>query len=100
MSPIETVLLFIGAPAAITAVLAGLVYGAGSRRSPRYRPGRPFAFAPVWFLAAGRTAALGRHTAEGEHAAIEARYQEGQGRTPARTGSEAPQRKGGARGTW
>jgi hypothetical protein len=100
MSPIETALIFVGAPATITAALAGLVYGASSRRSPRYRPGRPFAYAPVWFLAAERTAALERHAAEGGHAAIEARYQAGQGRTPALTGSPAPQRKGGARGTW
>lgn len=33
-------------------VLAGLVFAGGSRRGKRYRPGRPFTFSPVWFLAA------------------------------------------------
>jgi hypothetical protein len=34
-------------------VLALLVFAGGQRRgSKRYRPGRPFAFTPVWFLAA------------------------------------------------
>ncbi|HEY0487678.1 MAG TPA: hypothetical protein VGD72_15635 [Mycobacteriales bacterium] len=97
MTPIETALLFVGSPAAITAVLAGLVFGAGARRLPRYRPGRPFAYAPVWFVAADRAAA---HHADGGHAAIEARHDDGRDRTPAVTGSVTPQPKGGARGTW
>ncbi|HET8658369.1 MAG TPA: hypothetical protein VFM55_05145 [Micromonosporaceae bacterium] len=42
-------LIFVGVPAAVVAVVAGLVYG-GSRRGRRYRPGRPFEFTPVWFL--------------------------------------------------
>ena len=33
-------------------VLAGLVFAGGARRGKRYRPGRPFTFRPVWFLAA------------------------------------------------
>jgi hypothetical protein len=28
------------------------VYGGSARRARRYRPGRPFEFTPVWFLAA------------------------------------------------
>jgi hypothetical protein len=100
MTPIETALLFVGAPAAIALVLAGLVYGASARKSPRYRPGRPFTFAPVWFLAAERAAAL-EHTTDGDHAAIEARHQDGQGQALTLAGgAETPQRKGGARGTW
>ncbi|GAA1769216.1 hypothetical protein [Luedemannella helvata] len=43
-------------PLAISLVVIVLVYAivyAGSaKRSKRYRPGRPFTFAPVWFLAA------------------------------------------------
>jgi hypothetical protein len=50
----ETVLIFAGIPVAIVAVVYALVYGASGRRtSKRYRPGRPFAFMPVWFVAAG-----------------------------------------------
>lgn len=52
MSIIETTLIFAGGPAAITLLVVAAVYAGGSRRSKRYRPGRPFEFTPVWFLAA------------------------------------------------
>ncbi|MEU5554442.1 MULTISPECIES: hypothetical protein [unclassified Micromonospora] len=46
-------LVFVGIPAVVVLVIAGLVY-AGSRSggggAKRYRPGRPFSFTPVWFL--------------------------------------------------
>ena len=51
MSISETLLIFLGVPAAITAVVAVFVYGGGARRARRYRPGRPYSFTPVWFLA-------------------------------------------------
>jgi hypothetical protein len=51
MTVLETVLVFAGAPLAVFAVVALLVYGLGARRTPRYRPGRSFEFQPVWFLA-------------------------------------------------
>jgi hypothetical protein len=47
---VRTLLLLIGAAVAVGLVIAALVYSGGSRRSKRYRPGRPFTFAPVWFL--------------------------------------------------
>lgn len=51
---IETVLIYAGIPALIIAVIVGLVYVGDMRRGgdKRYRPGRPFEFRPVWFLAA------------------------------------------------
>lgn len=53
MSITETVLTFVVIPAAVVLVIAGLAYARGARRaSKRYRPGRPFEFAPVWFLSA------------------------------------------------
>jgi hypothetical protein len=53
LSITETVLVFVGIPAVVIAAVYGLVYGTTARRtSKRYRPGRPFTFAPVWFLAA------------------------------------------------
>ena len=52
MSIIETTLTFAGIPAAVVLLVAGAVYANGSRRSKRYRPGRPFEFTPVWFLSA------------------------------------------------
>jgi hypothetical protein len=57
LSIIETTLVFAGVPAAVILLVAGAVYAGGSRRSKRYRPGRPFEFTPVWFLAAPADAA-------------------------------------------
>jgi hypothetical protein len=52
LSIIETTLIFAGIPAAVILIVVGAVYAGGSRRSKRYRPGRPFEFTPVWFLSA------------------------------------------------
>ena len=52
MSITETVLVFVGIPALVVALVFALVYASAGRRiNKRYRPGRPFTFAPVWFLA-------------------------------------------------
>jgi len=48
----EVLGVFVGIPASVFLLMAAAVYGANSRRSRRYRPGRPFEFTPVWFLAA------------------------------------------------
>ena len=59
MSITETVLVFVGIPALVVAAVYALVYATMGRRvSKRYRPGRPFAFAPVWFLAPDRPGSL------------------------------------------
>jgi hypothetical protein len=71
----STVLVFLIIPAAIILLVASLVF-AGSdrtRRTKRYRPGRPYDFQPIWFLASpervsGSPAVAGGH----EHRAIEA----------------------------
>ncbi|WDZ88230.1 hypothetical protein [Micromonospora cathayae] len=48
-------LVFVGIPAVATLVIAGLALASGGRSghggAKRYRPGRPFDFTPVWFLA-------------------------------------------------
>ncbi len=52
LSNIEAVLVFAGIPALVVLAVYTAVYGTSARRvSKRYRPGRPFVFAPVWFLA-------------------------------------------------
>jgi hypothetical protein len=53
LSITSVVLVFVGIPALVVLAVYGAVYGGGSgrRASKRYRPGRPFTFAPVWFLA-------------------------------------------------
>jgi hypothetical protein len=60
----ETLLIFAGIPAAIVAVVFAFEYGVSGRRaSKRYRPGRPFTFAPVWFVATRDSVAEGSTTA-------------------------------------
>ena len=104
MSVLETVLVFVGIPLAIATLLALAVYGAGSRRTPRYRPGQPFEFTPVWFLSSPP-----RRTEEiyGAHAAVPGAPERralgaGEPGDGERRAGE-PRRaavKGGARGTW
>ena len=48
----ETLVILIAIAFGFTLVLAAFVFVGGSRRGKRYRPGRPFPFIPVWFLAA------------------------------------------------
>jgi len=45
-------LIFVGIPLAVVGIIFALVYASpGGRGAKRYRPGRPYSFAPVWFLA-------------------------------------------------
>lgn len=64
MSIIETTLIYAGIPAAVIVLIAGAVYAGGSRRSKRYRPGRPFDFAPVWFLSVPEQLTKAAHARE------------------------------------
>lgn len=84
MSVVETLLVYVGIPALITAVLAVLVFGRGGAKTTRYRPGKGWAHEPVWYVP--RPAVSGRH-AVGELTA-------GAFALPARTA------RGGASGTW
>lgn len=52
LSVSDTVLIFVGIPAAIVLVVTVLALAGGGRSPRRYRPGRRFDFTPVWFLAA------------------------------------------------
>lgn len=52
MTITETVLVFVCIPLAVIGLLYALVYGGSAARGgKRYRPGRQFTSAPVWFLA-------------------------------------------------
>ncbi|MBA3409301.1 MAG: hypothetical protein H0U15_00350, partial [Geodermatophilaceae bacterium] len=45
MSVVETILVFVVAPAAVVGVMALLIWGGpGGTRAPRYRPGREWAY--------------------------------------------------------
>jgi hypothetical protein len=59
LTKIETVLIYAGIPALVIAVVVGLVFAGDARRGggKRYRPGRPYDFHPVWFLASSTESA-------------------------------------------
>jgi hypothetical protein len=46
----ETVLVFAVAPLGGLGLLALLVFGPSVSRAPRYRPGRPWDYDPVWYV--------------------------------------------------
>jgi hypothetical protein len=105
----ETLLVFAGAPLAIIAVMALLIFvPAGRNRRPRYKPGQPWEHAPVWFephpehepqAGHGETLAIGSslygdpHGPDGAIAGSDSH-----GATTARVVDAGP--LGGARGTW
>jgi len=48
----QDLLIFVGVPLATVVIVFALVYASpGGRGTKRYRPGRPYPYAPVWFLA-------------------------------------------------
>ena len=53
MSILKTILIFVVIPLVVIAVVAALSALGGRRTRPdrRYRPGRPYDFQPIWFLA-------------------------------------------------
>lgn len=50
MSVVETVLIFVGIPLGVSALLALAVLGPSAARAPRYRPGNGWEYDPVWYL--------------------------------------------------
>jgi hypothetical protein len=92
----ETILVFVGAPLLIIAVLAVLTLRPekGHRRL-RYKPGQPWDHAPVWFEPHPEHPTGAHGDGHGEHAAITAGATSGDG---PRSHPGGP--LGGARGTW
>lgn len=84
MTVAETILVFAGAPLAIIAVMALLIFVPGGRKRVRYKPGQPWEHAPVWFEPHPDGPAGGH----GSHAAL----------TAGSSATAGP--LGGARGTW
>jgi hypothetical protein len=114
MTVLETTLVFLGIPLAVMGVLGLLTLGVGGTRTPRYRPGRPYEFTPVWFLAAPPTgeATTGAPaiTAPGRPSRPEVRNLPALGvrrprvaradAVPATPATHTSGPKGGARGNW
>jgi hypothetical protein len=48
---VQTLLVFVGIPAAIISAIFLAVYGKTLLRQPnRYRPGRPWSYPPTWYV--------------------------------------------------
>jgi hypothetical protein len=101
VSVVSTVLIFVIIPAAVVAVIFALSRAGSNtgRPSRRYRPGRPYDFAPIWFLASPEqvSPALGGRTPEqrAQAPAIEPGVIEDSYGRPVRPGST-----GGASDRW
>lgn len=88
MNVAETLLVFVGAPAAIVLVLAVLIFLPGGRGRPRYKPGQPWQHEPVWYE---------------PHPDHHSPSSNGHGELTAGSGATHPVSAGplgGARGTW
>jgi hypothetical protein len=66
----QTLLIFAGIPLAVIAIVAGMVYAGGRKTAKRYRPGRPYDHAPVWYMSSVQQAEAGEH--QGAAAALPA----------------------------
>ena len=98
MSIVETSLIFVGIPAAVTAVVAALVYGRAAARTPRYRPGGAVAVRAGLVPAASRASGRCRACRPADRAAAARRA----GARPALAGrvAEPVTASGGASGEW
>ena len=72
MSIVETVLVFVGVPVLVYALVALLLVGPGRGHRPRYRPGEAWDYEPVWYIPQARPGAApagsGHAVAAGERA--------------------------------
>ena len=64
----ETLLVFVGIPAAVILIVAAMVYAGGRKSAKRYRPGRGYNYAPVWFTSTA--APTGSEEPDGAQAAL------------------------------
>jgi hypothetical protein len=57
----QTLLIFVGIPAAVILIVAAFVYTGGRKSAKRYRPGRGYDYAAVWFTSAPQPAGSDEH---------------------------------------
>lgn len=112
MTVAETLLVFVGAPLAVVLAMALLIFVPGGRKRPRYKPGQPWPYAPVWYEPhsghapaaghGGETQAIGSSVYGERHGDDDAEQTHG----ATSSGASAPRAAvsagplGGARGTW
>ncbi len=63
MSVITTILVYVIIPAAVIGTVATIVFARSdkAKQARRYRPGRPYDFAPMWFLASPERTVTANH---------------------------------------
>lgn len=84
MSVVQTILIYVLIPAAVYGLIALLTLWPKFARGPRYRPGQPWTYEPVWWSADGAVAP----------------QQTGTARTEAAVDPSVRTARGGARGNW
>jgi hypothetical protein len=84
VSVVQTILVFVLIPAGIYGVIALLTLWPKFARAPRYRPGQPWSYEPVWWSAGG---------------VVDPR-QTGVPAEPAPVDPSVSTARGGARGNW
>jgi hypothetical protein len=92
----QTILIYVVIPGGFYGVVALLTLWPKFARSPRYRPGQPWTYEPVWWAGSP-----GGHVADAVlDAAAHAHAESHQAET--NTGTDAPVNtaRGGARGNW
>ena len=108
MSIVQTALVFVGIPAAVVLVVVALVYARAHDRTPRYRPGGPWQFNPVWYLPhpehAGPASSLHSAGPNPHSPALDSagarQALPGRGALPGQAAAEPVTASGGASGEW
>lgn len=96
LSPVsvaETLLVLVGVPLAVIAVVALLIFVPGGRKHPRWKSGQPWDHEPIWYEPhAGALPAEGHGSGHGSN------HGSGHALEAGATSTGGP--LGGARGTW
>lgn len=93
MTVFEELLILFGAPILVTVVVYAVVFLRHPRPQSKYRPGEPYDFKPVWFIA--RTGAVDSGVRPGTAGEIESGATPDAGGEPIASGP-----KGGSHGQW
>ena len=98
----QTLLIFVGIPAAVILIVAALVYAGGRKSAKRYRPGRTYNYGAVWFTSAAQPTGSDEH--DGTQAALPGGHDAALPSTPstavAAIAVSAPGVTGGASDRW
>ncbi|QSB06271.1 hypothetical protein [Natronoglycomyces albus] len=98
MTALQEALILIGVPVGVTVVVYALIYMRSPRKQQSYRPGRPYNYPPVWFVA--RPEGVSIAAAAELTSATEPPQLESAGSVEKSSRDVSPSPKGGAHGSW